>query len=152
MKYLLLLAIWIATISQITSQTISRGEVREIINTKGDTLILMHLDDARIILSDLLEYEIADSLLHVYKEKDSLNNNILYMQKNIIVKLTQKYNNLQSVVDNLEQILSNKNTEINLKDKTIKAQGKEIKKQKRLKIMGFISSIILPLITLISLI
>ncbi len=58
--------------SQITSQTISRGEVREIINTKGDTLILMHLDDARTILSDLLEYKIADSLLLTYTEKDSL--------------------------------------------------------------------------------
>lgn len=140
------------TISPITSQTISKGEVREIINTRGDTLILMHLEDARMVLSDLLEYEVVDSLLTVYKEKDSLDSNILSMQKDIIVKLTQKSNNLQSIVDNFEQILSNKNTEIELKEKTIKAQGKEIKKQKTMKIMGFIGTIVLPIITLIALI
>ena len=49
-------------------------------------------------------------------------------------------------------ILSNKDKEIVLKDKTIKAQEKEIKKQKRLKIVGFIGSIILPILTLIALI
>ena len=48
--------------------------------------------------------------------------------------------------------LSMENTEIELKDKTIKTQGKEIKKQKRLKIMGFIGTIVLPIITLIALI
>ena len=139
------------TISPITSQTISKGEVREIINTRGDTLILMHLEDARMVLSDLLEYEVVDSLLTVYKNKDSLDSNILSMHKDVIVKLTQKTNNLQSIVDNFEQILSNKNAEIEFKDKIIKAQEKEIKKQKRLKIVGFIGSVIIPIFILISL-
>lgn len=137
--------------SQITSQTISRGEVREIINTKGDTLILMHLDDARIILSDLLEYEIADSLLLAYKEKDSLCQEIIEMQKDIFIKLSIKSDNQQSMIDNFEEILSNNKKEIELKDKVIKTQEKEIKKQKRLKIVGFIGSLLLPIITLISL-
>ena len=123
--------------SQITSQTISRGEVREIINTKGDTLILMHLDDARTILSDLLEYEIADSLLLAYKEKDSLCQEIIEMQKDIFIKLSIKSDNQQSIIENFEDILSN--------------NKKEIKKQKRLKIVGFIGSILLPIITLIAL-
>tara|TARA_Y100000389_G_scaffold24964_2_gene21683 strand:+ start:1370 stop:1708 length:339 start_codon:yes stop_codon:yes gene_type:complete len=112
----------------------------------------MNLEDARIVLSDLLEYEIVDSLLTVYKEKDTLNTNTISLQKDIIVKLTQKTNNLQSIVSNFEQILSNKDTEIELKSKTIKAQEKEIKKQKRLKIVGFISSIVLPVLTLLTLI
>jgi len=137
--------------SQITSQTISRGEVREIINTKGDTLILMHLDDARIILIDLLEYEIADSLLLAYKEKDSLCQEIIEMQKDIFIKLSIKSDNQQSMIDNFEEILSNNKKEIELKDKVIKTQEKEIKKQKRLKIVGFIGSLLLPIITLISL-
>jgi len=137
--------------SQITSQTISRGEVREIINTKGDTLILMHLDDARIILIDLLEYEIADSLLLAYKEKDSLCQEIIEMQKDIFIKLSIKSDNQQSMIDNFEEILSNNKKEIELKDKVIKTQKKEIKKQKRLKIVGFIGSLLLPIITLISL-
>ena len=139
------------TISPTVSQTISKGEVREIINTRGDTLILMHLEDARMVLSDLLEYEVVDSLLTVYKNKDSLDSNILSMHKDVIVKLTQKTNNLQSIVDNFEQILSNKNTEIEFKDKIIKAQEKEIKKQKRLKVVGFIGSVIIPIFILISL-
>ena len=43
-----------------------------------------------------------------------------------------------------------KDKEIKLKDETIEAQKKEIKKQKRLKIVGFIGSILLPIITLIA--
>ena len=137
-------------ISPTVSQTISRGEVKEIINNEGDTLVLMNLEDARIVLNDLLEYEIADSIITIYKEKDTLNTNTISLQKDIIVKLTQKSNNQQSIIDNFEQILSNKDKEIKLKDETIEAQKKEIKKQKRLKIVGFIGSILLPIITLIA--
>jgi len=112
----------------------------------------MNLEDAKIVLSDLLEYEIVDSLLTVYKEKDTLNGNTITLQKDVIVKLTQKSENQQSIIDNFEQILSNKNTEIDLKNQIIEKQKKEIKKQKALKIVGFIGSIILPIITLIALI
>ena len=110
----------------------------------------MNLEDAKIVLGDLLEYEIADSIITIYKEKDTLNTNTISLQKDIIVKLTQKSNNQQSIIDNFEQILSNKDKEIKLKDETIEAQKKEIKKQKRLKIVGFIGSILLPIITLIA--
>ena len=137
-------------ITPTVSQTISRGEVKEIINNEGDTLVLMNLEDAKIVLGDLLEYEIADSIITIYKEKDTLNTNTISLQKDIIVKLTQKLNNQQSIIDNFEQILSNKDKEIKLKDETIEAQKKEIKKQKRLKIVGFIGSILLPIITLIA--
>jgi hypothetical protein len=136
----------------LTSQTISRGEVKEIINSNGDTLILMNLEDAKIVLSDLLEYEIVDSLLTVYKEKDTLNTNTISLQKDVIVKLTQKSNNLQSIVDNFEGILQNKNIEIDIKTQIIDHQEVEIKKQKRLKVVGFIGSILLPILTLIALI
>jgi len=136
----------------LTSQTISRGEVKEIINSNGDTLILMNLEDAKIVLSDLLEYEIVDSLLTVYKEKDTLNTNTISLQKDVIVKLTQKSNNLQSIVDNFEGILQNKNIEIDIKTQIINHQEVEIKKQKRLKVVGFIGSILLPILTLIALI
>lgn len=136
----------------VTSQTILRGEIKEVINSKGDTLILMNLEDARIVLSDLLEYEIVDSLLTVYKEKDSLNTNIISLQRDVIAKLSIKSNNQQSIIDNFEEILSNKEIEIELKDKTIKQQNKEIRKQKTLKLVGFIGSIALPILTLIALI
>ena len=152
MKYLILLAVWIVMILPITSQTISRGEVKEIINNNGDTLILMNLEDAKIVLSDLLEYEIVDSLLTVYKDKDTLNTNTIALQKDIIIKLTQKSLNTQNIIDNFEYILQNKDIELQVKNLIIDNQKKEIKKEKRLKILGFIGSIVLPILTLIALI
>tara|TARA_R110000824_G_scaffold391868_1_gene589967 strand:+ start:8857 stop:9198 length:342 start_codon:yes stop_codon:yes gene_type:complete len=112
---------------------------------------MMNLEDARIILSDLMEYEIVDSLLSVYKEKDSLNTTTITLQKDIIVKLTQKSNNQEIQISNFQTILDNKNEELKLKEITLKQQKKEIKKQKFLKIVGFCGSIILPILTLLAL-
>ena len=135
----------------IHSQTILRGEVKEIINSDGDVLVVMHLEDARIILNDLLEYEIVDSLLTVYKEKDSLNNNTISLQKYIIFKLVEKSDNQQSQINNFQKILDNNKQIIQYKDDTIKHQKKEIRKQKLQKILGFSGSIILPILTLLAL-
>jgi len=134
------------------SQTISRGEVKTLINEKGDTLVMMNLQDARIILNDLLEYEIVDSLLIVYKEKDSLNTNTITLQKDIIIKLTKKSNNHDVQISNFETILANKDKELFLKEDIVKQQKKEIRKQKFLKILGFTGSVILPILTLLVLI
>ena len=134
------------------SQTISKGEVKTLVNENGDTLVMMNLEDARIILSVLMEYEIVDSLLQVYKEQDSLNTTTITLQKDIIVKLTKKSNNQQVQIDNFQTILDNKNEEILLKDDTIKQQKKEIRKQKFLKILGFAGSVILPILTLLALV
>jgi len=111
----------------------------------------MHLEDARIILNDLLEYEIVDSLLTVYKEKDSLNTNTISLQKDVIFKLAEKSENQQTQINNFQTLLDNKNQELLFKDDTIKLQKKEIRKQKLLKILGFSGSIILPILTLIAL-
>lgn len=134
----------------IHSQTISRGEIKETVNSNGDTLVIMHLEDARVILNDLLEYEIVDSLLTTYKEKDSLNTSKISIQKDIIFKLVEKNDNQQTQIDNFQQILDNKNEELGFKEDTIKQQKKEIRKQKLLKLAGFTSSIILPILTLIA--
>tara|TARA_R110000782_G_scaffold114483_2_gene204577 strand:+ start:396 stop:734 length:339 start_codon:yes stop_codon:yes gene_type:complete len=112
----------------------------------------MNLEDAKIVLSDLLEYEIVDSLLTVYKDKDTLNTNTIALQKDIIIKLTQKSLNTQNIIDNFEYILQNKDIELQVKNLIIDNQKKEIKKEKRLKILGFIGSIVLPILTLIALI
>jgi len=110
----------------------------------------MHLEDARVILNDLLEYEIADSLLTVYKEKDSLNEETISIQKDIIFKLVEKNDNQQYQIENFKEVLDNKNKELGFKEDTIKEQKKEIRKQKLLKLAGFTSSIILPILTLIA--
>jgi len=133
------------------SQTISKGEVRTIVEN-GDTLVIMNLEDAKVILNDLLEYEIADSLLTVYKEKDSLNTNTITLQKEVIFKLMEKSDNQQGQIDNFQQILDNKNSELGMKEDTIKQQKKELRKQKFLKFLGFGGSVILPIIAILILV
>ena len=149
MKYLISLIVCMLMMLPAQSKTISKGEVKTLINKKGDTLVMMNLQDARIILNDLLEYEIVDSLLSVYKEKDSLNTNTIILQKDIIVKLTQKSTNQDIQISNFESILTNKDKELFLKEDILKQQKKEIRKQKFLKIIGFTGSIILPILTLL---
>ena len=46
------------------------------------------------------------------------------------------------IVENSKEIIS-------LKDKTIEEQKKEIRKQKNLKRLGFVGSVVLPIVTLI---
>ena len=138
-------------VSPILSQTISKGEVRTIVEN-GDTLVIMNLEDAKVILNDLLEYEIADSLLTVYKEKDTLNTNTITLQKEVIFKLMEKSENQQSQIDNFQQILDNKNSELGMKEDTIKQQKKELRKQKFLKFLGFGGSVILPIIAILILV
>lgn len=138
-------------VSPTLSQTISKGEVRTIVEN-GDTLVIMNLEDAKVILNDLLEYEIADSLLTVYKEKDSLNTNTITLQKEVIFKLMEKSDNQQSQIDNFQQILDNKNAELGMKEDTIKQQKKELRKQKFLKFLGLGGSVILPIIAILILV
>ncbi len=138
-------------VSPILSQTISKGEVRTIVEN-GDTLVIMNLEDAKVILNDLLEYEIADSLLTVYKEKDTLNTNTITLQKEVIFKLMEKSENQQSQIDNFQQILDNKNSELGMKEDTIKQQKKELRKQKFLKFLGLGGSVILPIIAILILV
>lgn len=133
--------------SQATS--IKENRVKTFINEKGDTLVQMCYKDARILLTDVLEYQYADSLLEVYKLRDSLNTKTVTMQKDVIVKLSTKVENFETIIANLNQIIANKDEELALKDKTIKQQKKEIKKQKFYKVLGIAGSIILPILTLL---
>ena len=136
----------------LVCQNISKGEIKTIVNSHGDTLIMMRLDDAKVILSDLMEFRFVDSLLSIYKLRDSLKTSTIVMQKDVIDKLIQKSNNQDTQLTNFQSILSNKDQEITLKEDVIKSQKKEIRKQKVLKIIGFAGSVVLPIITLIILI
>ncbi len=135
----------------VTSQTTLRGEIKSIINQKGDTLITMSLHDAKIILTDLLECEITDSLLKEYIERDSLNNQKIILKDKIISNLELQNLNKNQIIQNINSIIQNKDSEISLKNGIIKVQEKQIKKQKRLKVLGFVGSIALPILTLIAL-
>lgn len=129
------------------SQTIStKDRVQVFVNEQGDTLVQMNYEDARILLEDVLHYEYADSLLTVYKERDSLNTKTITLQKEVLMKMGQEKQNLQQMVGNFESIIANKDVELKLCEDTIEQQKNEIRKQKTLKILGFAGSIILPVI------
>jgi len=110
----------------------------------------MRLENAKEILSDLLDYEIADSLLLAYKENSFLQDSIIIMQKVTIYKLQEKNYNQHLVITNLDSLVRNKDREIKIQTEIIEVKKKEIKKQKFLKVVGFIGSILLPIITLIA--
>ncbi len=134
-------------------QTTSTGEPNRIItyiDEQGDTMVSMYLTDAKILLEDVLHYEYTDSLLTVYKERDSLNTKTINLQKDVLMKMGEEKMNLEQMNTNLENIIKNKDNELGLKDDIIKQQKKEIRKQKTLKILGFAGSIILPIITVIA--
>lgn len=141
--------LWMLMVLPVASQTISKGEIKTIINQKGDTLVVMHLNDAKKILTDLLQCEVTDSLLNVYVERDSLNTEKIILKDEMIEKLNLQNQNTQKIVLNLEAVINNKDEIIVLKDKTINQQKKEIKKQKLLRNLGFIGCVVLPVITLI---
>ena len=127
--------------------TLKPNQVRAFVNETGDTLIAMRLDDAKTILSDVLNYQIADSLVKVYEQKDKENGNIIVIQKNVIAKLTEKCENQEKQLKILEEVITNKDSEITLLNDVVKQQKKEIRKQKLLKIGGFSAAIVLPVIT-----
>ena len=131
------------------SQTTSNGTIESVVNKDGDTLVIMSLSDAKLILSDLLEYEITDSLLNVYGEWDSLNSEKIILKDSIIEKLNLQNKNKDEIIKNLNNIVINKIKEIEYKDLTIEDQKKEIKKQRNLKRLGFVGSVVLPILTLI---
>lgn len=149
MKYCLTLLLWTLMTLPTISQTISKGEIKTTVNDKGDTLVIMNLEDAKFILGDLLQYEITDSLLNIYIERDSLNKEKIFLKDGIIEKLNLQNSNCKEIVTNLEKIISNKDITITLKDDIIKQQKKEIRKQKFLKFLGLAGSVILPIVTLL---
>lgn len=123
--------------------------VQTVINQKGDTLIQLKLSDAKLILAEVLDKEVADSLVNVYMFRDSLNKSTIELQVKEIRALQQKGFNYNQQVANLEKIVGNKDEELEKLNEIIKFQKKEIRKQKRLKTLGFVGAIVLPILVLL---
>ena len=137
---------------QSNCQTTSFEErVKVTINQKGDTLVEMHYNDAKVLLEDVLHYEYADSLLTKFKKRDSLNTEKITLQKTQLDNLTQQNTNLQQMLENFDSVIANNDKEKELLEDTIKQQKKEIRKQKFLKVVGFSAAVILPILTLLAL-
>jgi hypothetical protein len=127
--------------------TLKKGQVKAFVSDNGDTLIAMRIEDAKFILTDILNYQIADSIISEYEAKDKETSKVITLQKNAILKLSNQLANDEARIAALESVIKNKNEEIVFKDDVIKKQKKEIRKQKVLKIIGFSGAIILPVIT-----
>jgi hypothetical protein len=127
--------------------TLKRGQVKTFVSDNGDTLITLRLEDAKIILTDILNYEISDSIIKVYEIKDIESSGVITLQKDVILKLNEKCKNQEGRIIALEDVLKNKDIEIAFKDNVIKQQKREIRKQKLLKIGSFTGAIVLPVVT-----
>lgn len=135
----------------MTSQTISKPEprVQTLINSKGDTMIQMNLADAKIILNDLFDKQVSDSLVDIYSVRDSLNMVKVNLLKSEVDTYKEKCGNYSIMISNFTKLIVNKDTEISLLNQIIKDQKKEIRKQKILKILGFTAAVVLPITTLL---
>jgi len=132
----------------VSSQiTLKPNQVKAFINENSDTLIAMRLGDAKTILTDVLNYQIADSLVKVYEAKNDKQNEIIIVQKEVIDNLQLKIDNKDEQLNILTKVIENKDKEITLLNDVVKQQKKEIIKQKLLKLGGFSGAIILPVIT-----
>ena len=127
--------------------TLKKGQVKTFVTDSGDTLITMRIEDAKVILTDILNYQIADSIISEYEAKDKETSKVITLQKNAILKLSNELANDEARIAALESVIKDKDVEIAFKDDVIKKQKKEIRKQKLLKILGFSGSIILPVVT-----
>ena len=132
----------------VSSQiTLKPNQVKAFINENGDTLVVMRLSDAKTILTDVLNYQIADSLVKTYEAKNDKQSEIMTIQKVVIDDLKIKIENKDKQLLLIDETIKNKDKEITLLNDVIKQQKKEIIKQKLLKLGGFSGAIILPVIT-----
>ncbi len=149
MKKILIILMLFFTSFCAESQIIPKGETKIAVTKKGDTLLVMNIGDARLILSDLLDKRIVDSIARAYQDKDSISTYAIALYKKQIVDLQELSANKTLQFEALQNILANKDTEIKTLNTTITKQKKEIKKQTRLKTIGFTAAVILPLAILL---
>lgn len=122
--------------------------VQTVINQKGDTLIQFHIKDARILLVDVLDKQVLDSIVEVYKVRDSISQNQIQLYVKDVRLLQEKSANKDKENANLDKIIELRNTEIAVLNETIKQNKKEIRKQKFYKVLGIIGAIALPILVL----
>ena len=151
MKYLLTLMVCLLTVLPTLSQTISKSKPRvtTVVTAQGDTLVQFQIKDAKKLLADVLDKKIVDSLVNVYMLRDGLQKNTIDLQVSQIKAMQQKSDNQAQQVINLEKMIANKDEEVTILNNTIEDQKKEIRKQKRLKTLGFVGAIVLPILVLL---
>jgi hypothetical protein len=131
-----------------SQNTLEETRVIRTVIINNDTLIQIPLSDAKIILQGVLENEIADSLLTVFMNKDSINTDIIELQISQIKLLQEKSKNQEQLNQNLNLIIQNKDLEINELNALITEQKKQLKKERFLKKLSMVGNVVLPIVTL----
>jgi uncharacterized protein YktB (UPF0637 family) len=119
------------------------------INSKGDTLVQFKLKDAKLLLSDVLQKKICDSLVFEYELLDKKRVTSYNFLDDKLKATEAKLKNSELAEMSLNTVIKNKDTEVAKLNKTIISQDREIFKQKTLKIFGFSMAVILPITTLL---
>ncbi len=130
--------------SQNTS--IKEPRVTVVIDSKGDTIIQFKAADAKIILKDVLDKQVLDTIVKVYVVRDSLQNSTITLQLNVIKNLENENKNKDIITSNLDKVVMNKDSEITKLNVVVEKQKKEIRKQKFLKITAYITGVLIPLV------
>jgi hypothetical protein len=142
---ILILFVIVLTSFSTNAQSIILHETKIAITKNGDTMLIMQIDDARFILSELMDKVYVDSLLSEYKLKDEQSTNLITIMKSQVDVYQQKSDNKDLQIVALNNLITNKDEEILIKNTVIKKQKKEIRKQVAVKKIAISAAIILPL-------
>jgi len=138
---------------QMNCQTTSKNiKTVQFVKVNGDTLIQMSLDDAKIVLNGLMRSEISDSLIKAYEIKDSISMNTIKLQDIENTLLKAKSSNQEKIIENYAKIIENKDDELNISKYIVQQQKKEIRKQKIIKKISLVGNVVLPVVTLFTII
>lgn len=129
---------------QGNSQNTFERDVK-VLTENNDSLIQIYLDDARdIILRDLKDYKILDSLYKKSTIQNKVYLKVLREQMKVVDDLKTKNFNNETKIHNLEMVIKGDSIMNSNNQETIKKQSREIRKQKFLKVVGFVAAVALP--------
>jgi parvulin-like peptidyl-prolyl isomerase len=123
-----------------------KPRVETLINSDKDTVIQFKINDARVILRDILDKKYVDSLLAVHENLNTINEQIIRLDGDHIKLLEDESKNKSFMITDLTEVTKNKDKSIAILNNAVVQQKKEIRKQKFIKYLAVISTITLGIL------
>lgn len=120
--------LWILMVSLGNSQTISKEKRVKV--TSSNEIVLSE-SDAKIVIGDLLKYELTDVIIKEHEDINSFNLDVIKNQNYVIDSFRKKDSINKEVHRNLEKMLLNKEEQVRISSDIINSQEKRIKKEVR---------------------